>query len=122
MTAQQEAAIRLIEKQQAEAEAGGAVWMAGEQLKDICRAEPDSAALLAKDLEQKGMDLKAAEKAIKGIADENHQKLKGNSACVSPAEAEAALRKLYGLPERAAAPAESAPAGGELGLRFEDFL
>ena len=57
MTEAQEAAVRLIKKQQAKAEDGGAVWMAGEQLKDICRAEPDSAVLIAKDLTLKDMDL-----------------------------------------------------------------
>ena len=104
------------------------VWMVGEQLKDILRAEPSLAELVAQDLDVKEMSLAACEKKIKAFADAHKT---GNFACVIPSEAERIIRKFYGLP--------GGPAGGEPGaegpaqgsgpeptvkpaLRVEDFF
>ena len=78
---------------------GSPAWMVGEQLKDICRAEPHCAELVEKDLEAKGMGLADCEKKIKELADEKHKKGKSGCVCISPAEAEKVIREFYGLPE-----------------------
>lgn len=71
-----------------------AVWMVGEQLKDMIRDRPDWAELVAKDLKVKEMDLAACEKKIKAYADKHKT---GNFACVTPAESEEIICKFYGL-------------------------
>ena len=76
---------------------GMAPWMVGEQLKDICRREPECAELVEKDLDVKGMGLEDCEKKIKAYAD-GHKK--GNCAVVPPNVAEEIIRKFYGLPDR----------------------
>lgn len=83
-----------------------AVWMVGEQLKDIIRDRPDWAELVANDLKVKEMDLAACEKKIKAYADKHKT---GNFACVPPAEAERIICEFYGLhrektPDPASAP------------------
>ena len=92
-----EEALRLIAEQQKETKEGSAAWMVGEQLKDICRAEPASAELIAQDLTVKEMGIREAEKKIKAFADKNRV---GNFACVTPLRAEKILREFYGLTER----------------------
>lgn len=111
-------AIAKLREQQAKAKERSPQWMVAEQLIDICRNEPKSAELIAKDLENEKMAIVEAEKQIKALADERHRKNRGGSVAVSPMEAEKALRKFYGLPERGAAPE---PAGG-VTFNFEDFL
>ena len=91
-----EKAVSLIEAQQAKVKPRSPQWMAGEQLKDICRREPRSAELIAQDLEVEAMSITEAEKKIKAFADKNKT---GNFACVTPAEADRILREFYGLPE-----------------------
>ena len=76
--------------------------MVGEQLKDICRREPRSAELIARDLQVEAMSITEAEKKIKAFAD-GHKT--GNFACVTPGEADNILREFYGLPEPEAIPA-----------------
>lgn len=98
MTKDQEAAIAAIEKQQPKTKS--AVWMVGEQLKDMVRAEPGIAALLTADLAGKGMGLADAEQQIAAAAKKNKV---GNCGVVTPAEAEDILRSFYGLPPRGAA-------------------
>ena len=71
-----------------------AVWMVGEQLKDICRHEPRSAELVAQDLDVPEMSLAHCEKKIKAYADKHRQ---CGFACVVPAEAERIIREFYGL-------------------------
>ena len=95
----------LITRQQ-EGKEGSPAWMVGEQLREICRAEPHSAELLLRDLADKSMDLTAAAGKIKAWADK--QKRHGNCVCVPPNVAEGILREFYGLPGRADA-AEAAP-------------
>lgn len=77
-------------------------WMVGEQLKDICAADPNCAELVAQDLENKDMTLEKAAGKIKAYADELHKKRKGSCVCVPPNEAERILREFYGLPAASA--------------------
>lgn len=98
----QESAIRAIEAQQAAVKPRSAQWMAGEQLKDICRREPRSAELIAQDLEKASMSITEAEKKIKAYADRHKT---GNFSCVTPVEADRILREFYGLGSGAAGPA-----------------
>lgn len=74
-----------------------AVWMVGEQLKDILRHEPHLAELVCQDLEKKAMSISECEKKIKAFADKNK---KNGFACVIPSEAERIIREFYGLGER----------------------
>ena len=66
-----------------------AVWMVGEQLKDMLRREPYLAELVTQDLENKALSLAECEKQIKRFADQNK---KGSFSCVIPAEAERIIR------------------------------
>lgn len=92
------------------------VWMAGEQLKDILRAEPQHAELIVQDMQNKTM-LADCEKKIKAFADKHKT---GNFACVTPIEAEEIIRKHFGLPERGTGDPEkarepkAAPAAGKV--------
>lgn len=91
------------------------VWMVGEQLKDMLRAEPSLADIVAQDLDVKEMALSECEKKIKAFADKNKT---GNFACVIPSEAERIIREFYGLPAQGEA---NKPAGNNL-IRLEDFF
>lgn len=99
MTAEQTAALAAIAAQQPKERS--AIWMVGEQLKDMVRAEPGIAALLLADLAGKGMGLADAEQQIAAAARKNKV---GNCGVVTPAEAEDILRSFYGLPPRGAEP------------------
>lgn len=89
-------AIAAIESQQPKEHS--AVWMVGEQLKDMIRGDEAAAALLLTDLTQnKEMTLAAAEKKIAERAKKNRV---GNCGCVTPTEAEGILREFFGLPGR----------------------
>lgn len=90
--------FEMIEAQQKGKE-NTAPWMVGEQLKDICRADPRCAEIVAKDLEVAAMSIVECEKKIKDWAD--RQKRFGNCVCVSPNVAEKIIREFYGLPEAA---------------------
>lgn len=100
MSVQQEA-IRAIEAQQKKTRPRSAQWLVGEQLKDICRREPESAQLLLQDLGREAMSVTEAEKKIKAYADSRKT---GGFACVTAAEAEGILREFYGLPAAGQAP------------------
>lgn len=99
-TEAQRKAFDLVCEQQKGLEECKPAWCVGEQLKIIIREEPDSAELLAKDLTVKEMSIEAAEKKVKEKADELHKSSKGNCVCVTPMQAEAVLRKFYGLKDR----------------------
>ena len=86
-----EQAIEMLKEQQSKVKERSAPWMVAEQLKDICRREPESAELLAKDLENPQMGIVQAEKKIKSFAD-GHKT--GGFSCVTPLEAEEILEKL----------------------------
>ena len=107
-------AVRRIEEQQAKAETYSTVWMVGEQLKDILRAEPQYADLIAQDLENAEMGIAGYEEKIRARADELHRTMKSRGVGVSPREAEKIIRKFYGLPDSEAA--ESAAPEGVIDL------
>ena len=99
-----------------------AVWMVGEQLKDVCRGDPYCAELVAQDLEHSGMSIVEAEKKIKAYADK--QKRTGNCVCVPPNVAEGIIREFYGLPDAGQAPqkpVQEPPAQTDF-LDLSDFL
>lgn len=75
------------------------VFIVGEQLKDICRADPACAQIVAQDLEQKGMYIEACEKKIAAFADKLNKEKKLSKVGVSQAAAEKIIREFYGLPE-----------------------
>ena len=112
-----EKAIGLLKRQQEKVPARSAPWMVAEQLMDLCRREPESAAILAADLENKGMGIEDAEKNIRAFADQHKT---GNFACVTPIEAENILREFYGLPKPGELK-EEAPQQG-VTLKFSDFF
>ena len=115
-----------IEQQQRDCENSPA-WMVGQQLKDICAADPHCAEIVSQDLENKGMSLKSAAAKIKSHADELHKKQKGNCVCITPDVAEKIIREFYGLPA-ASAPRlsivkpEPVAAPVDDGLDLFDFL
>lgn len=90
-----EKALLAIEAQQPKQR--NAVWMVGEQLKDMLRAEPELAEIVEQDLSVAAMSLAECEKKIKAYADKHKT---GNFACVIPSEAERIIREFYGLPAR----------------------
>lgn len=116
-------AIEAIEAQQAKEKGRTAAWMAGEQLKDICRREPASAELIEQDMANEDMSIQAAEKTIKAYADKHRT---GNFACVTPMEAEEILREFYGLPKQGDKPDAPQPVftgpSAETMVNLEDFL
>lgn len=93
-----------------------AVWMVGEQLKDILRGEPHLAELVSQDLEVEAMSLAKCEAELKTYAD--HHKT-GNFSCVTPEEAEGIIRTFYGL--TAGGEEAPAPKSGSI-LNLADFL
>lgn len=109
-------AIALLDEQQKNVKDRSPQWMVAEQLKDICRREPQSAELIAQDLENPQMSITEAEKKIKAFAD-GHKT--GSFSCVTPAEADRILREFYGLPDPSAAPA---PSSGAQVIDLADFL
>ena len=96
MTGTQERAVSLLRDQQSKVKKRSPQWMVAEQLMDICRTEPESAELIARDIEHGGMNITEAEKRIKAFADGHRT---GNFACVTPVEADRILREYFGLPE-----------------------
>lgn len=96
-----------------------AVWMVGEQLKDIIRDDPRLQELVDKDLDNQGMTLAECEKQIKVFSDKNKPK-GANAFCVSPIEAERIIREFYGLGEVSEGKPAPKPSGSVLSLA--DFL
>lgn len=117
------AVLDKITAQQSQYKKGSATWCVGEQMKDILRAQPDAADLVAQDLEQKGMGIADCEKKIAAFAKSNTQ---GNVGFCGPADADRIIREFYGLParrEEATAPAAAAPAPARRRtIRLADFL
>lgn len=89
--------FEMIEAQQGEENT--AVWMVGQQLKDICRSDPHCAEIVAQDLGQPNMSLAECEKKIKAKADEIQKKTKKKCVCITTNVAEQIIREFYGLPE-----------------------
>lgn len=101
-----------------------AVWMVGEQLKDICRREPGCQQIVAEDLASQDMSIDKCEKKIKAYANKHR---KGSCAVVPPNVAEDIIREFYGLPKGGGAvlqlvPAAPEPKGADGGLSLDDFL
>ena len=95
----------VIEKinEQQKGKEDSAVFMVGEQLKDIVRDTPGAAELVLRDLDIPEMSLEKCEAKIKTHADELHSKNKGGCSgciCVSPAVAEKIIREFYGIGEK----------------------
>lgn len=97
------------------------VWMVGEQLKDICRADPHCAEIVAQDLENSAMSIDACEKKIKAHADEIHRKTKKNVG-IGPDVADRIIREFYGLPAAGAKPEQEAVPTSEQTSPADDFL
>jgi hypothetical protein len=90
-----------------------AVWMVGEQLKDMIRDDPMAQEIVERDLDVKEMELAACEKKIKAFADGHRT---GSFACVTPAEAERIIREFYGLPDAGAPAPKTADSGKVIDL------
>jgi hypothetical protein len=106
--------IAAIEKQQPKQR--NDVWMVGEQLKDLLKAEPQWAEMVERDLQNQGQKLEDVAKLIRERAKKNKV---GNCGVVTPMEADEIIRKTYGIPERGAA--SEAPAPDNL-VSLEDFF
>ncbi len=85
----------LIEEQQKGKENTPA-WMIGEQLKEICRKEPESARLVEQDL-MGALTLAGCANKLKAKADELHRAQKGDCVCIPPQVAEGVIREYFGL-------------------------
>lgn len=110
-------AIAAIEAQQPKERS--TVWMAGEQLKDMCRHDEAAAQIILTDLRgNPQMTLMAAEKKIAERGKKNTVK---GSGCVSLAEAEEILREFFGLGAAAEAADTPRPGSPKI-ISFEDFL
>lgn len=124
MTNAQERALELIRAQQKKAGEGSTVWCAGEQLAEITMAEPESAELLARDLELPEMSIEKAEGKIRAYADKNRKGAK--SFGVSPRIADGILRKFYGLQAQrtvlCAGNREPSPVQDDDEIRLEAFF
>lgn len=117
-------ALDKITVQQAKHKQGSAPWCVGEQLKDILRAQPEIAELVANDLDQTGMGLADCEKKIAAFANDHRQ---GSVGFCGPADSDRIIRAFYGLPEAPAAtfptsPAVPSPAPRRKTIRLADFL
>ena len=124
MTEFQQRAIAEIEKQQRGMEKYSCPYAVGEQLKEICMREPESAELLANDLQVREMDLNHAERKLYEYG-KSLRKDKAGGVAISPAMAEKVLRDFYKLPEagtvgQAAQEAPKAKASGIVDL--DDFF
>ena len=106
-------AIDKLREQQSKVPDRSAPWIVAEQLKDICRRDPDSAELIAQDLDNPDMSIVEAEKRIKAFADKHKT---GNFSCVAPDQAERILREFYGLREAGTA------MPGVIDLDLADFM
>lgn len=100
------------------------VFAVGEQLKDICRDDPNCAAIVAEDLANEAMSINNCAKKIKEEADRRAKKEKLREVCIVPQDAEEIIRKFYGLPDRAEEKNAPAPQPQEetVLLWLEDLL
>lgn len=112
------AALDKITAQQNQHKKGSAPWCVGEQLKDILRAQPEAADLVAQDLDQKGMGLADCEKKIDAFAEAHRQ---GNKGCCGPADSDRIIREFYGLPARREEPAAPTSTRRRT-IRLADFM
>ena len=116
MSAIMKEVTRKIRSQQGKAH--GRVWHTGEHLLEFLGKYPQYAELISTDLDNPQMSLTNFEKEIAGAARVNGGGLGG-------ADADAVLRKYYGLPaesEDVPAPAQVAPEVGGVHVDLSDFL
>lgn len=106
--------------QQQEGCQGSPEFFVGQQLKEICYADPHCAEIVSQDLDSESMSLKKAAQKIKDYADKQHRKDKRNYVCVPPDVAEGIIREFYGLP--AANPEEKTPKAAEPALTVPDLF
>lgn len=97
-----------------------AAYMVGQQLKEICR-DPACADLVAADLDNPSMGLKACAAKIKEWADEQHKKSKDSCVCVPQDVAEGIIRKFYGLPDAAREETQAPEEATSLESLFEEL-
>ena len=71
-----------------------AVWMVGEQLKDIIKGNARAQEIVSQDLDLEEMSLAKCEEKI---AERAHKNKVGNVGCVTPIEAESSRREFYGI-------------------------
>lgn len=93
---------QLIEKisEQQKGKENTAVFMVGEQLMDICRANPEAVEIVLQDLEVPEMSIEKVERKIKEYADKVKKETKaGNCVCVPPDAAEKIIKEFYGISE-----------------------
>ena len=90
-----ESAIKAIEAQQPKLR--NDIWMVGEQLKDMIRAEPKWADMIEMDIKNKDQNLEAIAKKIRERAKANKT---GSFGCVTPMEADEIIRKTFCIPKR----------------------
>lgn len=109
-----EAAIRAQQK----GKDGTDVFVAGEQILDICRGRETLAEIVLTDLKNKDM---ALEKAVEGIRAHAKSHKTGNFGYCSPQDAERILRKFYGLPEAGDAKPEPEKKPGRI-VNLMDFI
>lgn len=83
-------AIRKIEEQQKKYTQNDKQYWVAEHLKAICRACPEQADLIHKDLDNSAMSIKEAEKKI-------HEYAKAHGGCCPGLVADRILREFYGL-------------------------
>ena len=117
-------ALDKIAAQQAKHKQSSAPWCVGEQLKDILRAQPETAELVVHDLDQTGMGLADCEKKITAFAKDHRQ---GSVGFCGPADADRIIRAFYGLPAAPAAPFPTSPADSSAAprrktIRLADFM
>ena len=115
-------ALDKIAAQQQRHKKGSAPWCVGEQLKDILRAQPEVADLVAQDLDQKGMGIADCEKKIAAFAKSNSQ---GNMGFCGPADADRIIREFYGLPawqKKTETPETKSAPTRRRTIRLADFL
>ena len=89
-------ALEEIEAQQKEVTETDAAWFVGEQLKDMLRAQPEAAGIVAADLAQKGMGIADCEKKIDAFAQKHR---KGNRGVCGPKDSDQISREFYGIPD-----------------------
>ena len=97
----------------------GPEFFVGQQLKEICKADPHCAEIVSQDLENESMSLAKAAQKIKEYADEQHKKTRENVVCIPPDVAEGIIREFYGLPaatQQEKEPQAEAPAPATLDL------
>lgn len=108
----------LIEEQQ-KGQENTPAWMIGEQLKEICQREPESARLVEQNLIG-ALTLAGCADKLKAKADELHKAQKGNCVCITPEVAEAVIREYFGLASRGVCRKETAADSSIIDLA--DFL